>query len=74
VLSARAPSDGTGRDAAVRPAAAVAVAMRNPGLALVMATVNRMPPDVTASVIGYALGLGLTIIAFLTWRRRAAGS
>ena len=60
-----------GRDAAVRPAAAVAVAMRNPGLALVIATVNRMPPDVTAAVIGYALGLGLTIIAFLMWRRRA---
>jgi heme/copper-type cytochrome/quinol oxidase subunit 4 len=33
--------------------------------------VNRMPPDVTAAVIGYALGLGLTIIAFLMWRRRA---
>ena len=29
-----------GRDAEVRPAAAVAAAMRNPGLALVIATVN----------------------------------
>ena len=61
-----------GRDAAVRPAAAIAAAMRNPGLALVIATVNRMPPDVTAAVIGYALGLGVTIIAFLQWRKRRA--
>jgi BASS family bile acid:Na+ symporter len=32
-------------------------AMRNPGLALVIATVNRAPFAVTAAVIGYALGL-----------------
>ena len=58
------------RDPAVRPAAAVAAAMRNPGLALVIATVNRAPPSVTAAVIGYALGLGLTIVAYLQWRKR----
>jgi len=58
------------RDPTVRPAAAVASAMRNPGLALVIATVNRMPPDVTAAVIGYALGLAVTIIAYLRWRNR----
>jgi hypothetical protein len=44
--------------------------MRNPGLALVIATLNRAPPDVTAAVIGYALGLGLTMVAFLQWRKR----
>ncbi len=55
------------RDRNVRPAAAIAAAMRNPGLALVIATVNRAPPDVTAAVIGYALGLGVTIVAFLQW-------
>ena len=58
------------RDPAVRPAAAVASAMRNPGLALVIATLNRMPPDVTAAVIGYALGLAVTIIGYLQWRKR----
>jgi BASS family bile acid:Na+ symporter len=58
------------RDPAVRPAAAIAAAMRNPGLALVIATVNRAPPDVTASVIAYAVGLGLTIVAFLQWCKR----
>ena len=58
------------RDADVRPAAAIAAAMRNPGLALVIATVNRAPPDVTATVIGYALGLGVTLVAFVQWRKR----
>jgi len=58
------------RDADVRPAAAIAAAMRNPGLALVIATVNRAPPEVTAAVIGYTLGLGVTIIAFLQWYKR----
>ncbi|HTP97756.1 MAG TPA: bile acid:sodium symporter [Casimicrobiaceae bacterium] len=58
------------RDPAVRPAAAVAAAMRNPGLALVIATLNRMPAGVTAAVIGYALGLAVTIIAYLQWRKR----
>ena len=61
------------RDADVRPAAAIAAAMRNPGLALVIATVNHAPPAVTAAVIGYALGLAATMLAFLQWRKRAAG-
>jgi BASS family bile acid:Na+ symporter len=54
----------------VRPVGAVAAAMRNPGLALVIATVNRAPPDVISSVIGYALGLGVTMIVFLQWCKR----
>jgi BASS family bile acid:Na+ symporter len=58
------------RDPAVRPAAAVAAAMRNPGLALVIATVNRMPPAVTAVIVGYALGLAVTIVVYLQWRKR----
>jgi BASS family bile acid:Na+ symporter len=58
------------RDPEVRPVGAIAAAMRNPGLALVIATVNDAPPAVTSAVIGYALGLGLTIVAFLQWRKR----
>ena len=58
------------RDAEVRPAAAIAAAMRNPGLALVIATVNRTPFAVTAAVIGYALGLAVTIVVYLQWRKR----
>lgn len=57
------------RDADVRPAAAIAAAMRNPGLALVIATVNRAPPDVTATVIGYALGLGAALVVALQWHK-----
>ena len=60
-------------DPEVRPVGAIAAAMRNPGLALVIATVNDAPPAVTAAVIGYALGLGLTIMAFLQWRKRRRG-
>jgi BASS family bile acid:Na+ symporter len=60
------------RDPDVRPVAAIAAAMRNPGLALVIATVNHAPPAVTAAVIGYALGLGLTIVGYLQWRKRRA--
>jgi len=58
-----------GRNASVRPPAAVAAAMRNPGLALLIATRNAAPPDVTASVFAYALGLAGVIFAFLAWRK-----
>jgi BASS family bile acid:Na+ symporter len=63
-----------GTDAAVRPAGAVAAAMRNPGLALLIAAVNKLPVAVVASVFGYALGLALVVTAFVLWqgRRRTA--
>jgi BASS family bile acid:Na+ symporter len=60
-----------GHDASLRPAAAVAAAMRNPGLALLIATRNAAPPDVTAAVFGYALGLTAVIFGFLGWRKRS---
>jgi BASS family bile acid:Na+ symporter len=63
-----------GRDAAVRPAAAVAAAMRNPGLALLVATLNRAPPEVTEGIIGYAIGVAVAIIAYLQWRKRVGGA
>jgi len=59
-----------GRDAAVRPAGAVAAAMRNPGLALLIATVNKAPAAVVASVFGYALGLVAVVTVFVVWQRR----
>ncbi len=61
-----------GRDADVRPAAAIAAAMRNPGLALLIAALNRAAPEVTAAIIGYAIGLAIAIILFLQWRKRVA--
>ena len=59
-----------GRDAEVRPAAAVAAAMRNPGLALLIATLNRAPAAVTEAIIGYAIGLAIAIVLYLQWRKR----
>jgi len=62
-----------GRDPSIRTAGAVGAAMRNPGLALLIATVNKAAPAVTASVFGYALGLAAVMTAFVMWRssRRA---
>jgi BASS family bile acid:Na+ symporter len=57
-----------GRDAAARPSAAVAAAMRNPGLALLIATVNHAPSSVTAAVFSYALGAVAVVTAFVAWR------
>lgn len=60
------------RDAQARPAVAVAAAMRNPGLALLIAAVNKMPAGVVAAVFGYALGLALVVAAFVAWQGRRA--
>lgn len=61
-----------GRDSPVRPAGAVAAAMRNPGLAILIATVNRAPESVTAAIFGYALGLLAVVTAFLVVQKRRA--
>jgi hypothetical protein len=58
-------------DAAARPAAAIAAGMRNPALALLIATVNRAPTAVIEGIVGYAVGLALAIVLFLQWRKRA---
>lgn len=57
-----------GRHHDVRPAAGIIAAMRNPGLALMIATLNHASPAVTGSVIGYAVGLAAVVIVFLQWR------
>jgi BASS family bile acid:Na+ symporter len=56
-----------GRDADARPPGAVAAAMRNPGLALLIATVNRAPSAVTAAVFGYALGAAAIVTIYVLW-------
>jgi BASS family bile acid:Na+ symporter len=61
------------RDAQVRPAAAIAAAMRNPGLALLIAALNRAAPTVSAAIIGYAVGLAIAIVISLQWRKRLGG-
>jgi predicted Na+-dependent transporter len=63
-----------GRDPAVQSAGAVAAAMRNPGLALLIAAVNKAPTAVVAAVFGYTIGLVVIVTAFVAWqsRRRTA--
>ena len=65
-----------GRDALARPAGAIAAAMRNPGLALLIAAVNKLPATVVASIFGYTVGLVVVVTAFVAWqgRGRAAQS
>ena len=59
-----------GRDPEIRPAAAIAVAMRNPGLALTMAEANHAPPVVSAVIMGYTAGVALVVSALLWHKRR----
>jgi len=59
-----------GRNAPMRPVAAVAAAMRNPGLALLIATVNKLPPGVAAAVFAYTLGGVAVVTAFVLWQVR----
>ncbi|MCC6714892.1 MAG: bile acid:sodium symporter [Gammaproteobacteria bacterium] len=61
-----------GPEPATRTAVAIISAARNPGLALLVATLNRAPPEVTATVLAYLLISGLTIVPYALWRGRAA--
>jgi BASS family bile acid:Na+ symporter len=74
VLTAGALAAGAacaGRDAAARPQGAIAAAMRNPGLALYIATANQAPPGTVAAVLAYAIGAAIVIAAFMTLRTRS---
>ena len=62
------------RDAAARPQGAIAAAMRNPGLALFIATVNHAPPEAIASVFSYAIGATVVITAYFVRQTRLAAT
>lgn len=57
---------------ATRTATAISSAARNPGLALLAATLNAASPAITATVLAYFVVAALTIIPYVAWRRRAA--
>ena len=59
-------------DPDTRPAVAVISAMRNPGLALLLATANRAAPGVIAMILAYLLCSALVVIAYVLWRRKVA--
>jgi predicted Na+-dependent transporter len=61
-----------GRNSAERPAGAVAAAMRNPGLALLIATLNKMPVAVLPAVFSYTLGAAIVVTAFVVWQGKRA--
>ena len=61
-----------GPDPETRTAVAIASALRNPGLALVVATVNNAHPAVMRTVLAYLVIAALTVLPYVFWRRRAA--
>ena len=61
-----------GPEPGTRTAVAISSAMRNPGLALLVAALNRAPPAISATILAYLVVSALTVIAYVLWRRRAA--
>ena len=61
-----------GPEPATRTATAICSAARNPGLALLVATLNHAPPAITATALAYLLIAAVTMIPYVFWRRRAA--
>ncbi|HQR10588.1 MAG TPA: hypothetical protein PLW68_04595 [Casimicrobiaceae bacterium] len=59
-----------GPDPATRTATAIASAVRNPGLALLVATVNAASSEIIATVLAYFVIGALTVIPYAVWRRR----
>ena len=59
-----------GPEPATRTAVAITSALRNPGLALLVATLNAAPPAVTGTVLAYVLVSALLVVPYIMWRRR----
>lgn len=59
-----------GPEPATRTAVAITSAARNPGLALLVATLNEASPEVGRTVLAYLLVSALTIVPYVKWRRR----
>ena len=59
-----------GPEPATRTATAISSAARNPGLALLVATLNAAPPAITATVLAYLVIAAVTLIPYVLWRRR----
>ena len=60
-----------GPEPATRTATAICSAARNPGLALLVATLNHASPAITATALAYLLIAAVTLIPYVAWRRRA---
>jgi len=61
-----------GPEPATRTATAISSAARNPGLALLVATLNAAPPAISATVLAYLVIAAVTVIPYVIWRQRFA--
>jgi predicted Na+-dependent transporter len=59
-------------DPETRPAMAIVSAMRNPGLALLLASANQSPPGVIAMILAYLLCSAVLVIPYVIWRRKVS--
>jgi BASS family bile acid:Na+ symporter len=58
-----------------RTAVAICSAARNPGLALLVATLNRGTPEMVQTILAQIIVTALTLVPYVVWRRRTkAGS
>lgn len=71
-LAALATGHAMGAPAAdTRTAVAMASAMRNPGLALLVAAANNAAPEMVATVMACALWSAVTVTPYAVWRAKA---
>jgi predicted Na+-dependent transporter len=63
-----------GPDPAMRTAVAISSAARNAGLALLVATLNAAPPQITATILAYLVVSVIAIVPYVAWRRRAGSN
>jgi len=61
-----------GPEPAMRTAVAITSAARNPGLALLVATLNAAPPQINATILAYLLVSVFAIVPYIVWRHRAS--
>jgi hypothetical protein len=59
-----------GSDPTMRTAVAISSAMRNAGLALLVAAANSASPAITATVLAYVVVSALIVLPYGAWRRR----
>ena len=59
-----------GPDPDTRTAVAISSAARNPGLALLVATLNQAPPEVGRVVLAYVVVSAVVVLPYAAWRRR----
>jgi BASS family bile acid:Na+ symporter len=60
-----------GPAAETRTAVAISSGLRNPGLALLVATSNQAPPDVAATIFACLIWAAATTTVYVAWRRRS---